>query len=84
MTILLLALIAFVQPFVLKFCAIHWQIVINSIGAVVYFVSALVLWNAYGLKGFCIGTIIGAASRLLVMLIVYYSVGVNEEAEDNK
>lgn len=71
-TIMLMAIISMVQPFVLKFCEMKWQIAINIVGVGVYFVSALILWKIYGLVGFCLGTIIGAAAKLGVMLVIYY------------
>lgn len=71
-TVLLLALISIVQPFVLKFCEMKWQIVINAVSVAVYFISALALWFLWGLMGFCIGTVIGAAVKLIIMLCIYY------------
>lgn len=68
----LLTLISILSPFVLKFCDMKWQIVINGVGTVVYFISALFLWKLFGLTGFCIGTVIGTAAQLGVMIIVYY------------
>lgn len=72
LTVLLLALISIIQPFVLKFCDMKWQIVINSASVAVYFVSALALWNIWGLMGFCVGTVIGAATKIFIMLFIYY------------
>lgn len=71
-TIVLTILISFLNPFVLKFCKMQWQIGINMIGAIAYFGSALILWYFMGLKGFCIGTIIGALTKLIIMIVVYY------------
>lgn len=70
-TVCLMTLIAIIQPFVLKFCDMKWQIIIMGSGSATYFVSALILWNYMGLMGFCLGTVIGAAVKLLIMLIVY-------------
>lgn len=71
-TVCLQVLISILQPFVLKFCQMKWQIVINGLGVVIYFISALILWYFWGLMGFCIGTIIGAVVKLIIMLLVYY------------
>lgn len=70
--VLLLALISIISPFVLKFCAMKWQIVINGVSVVVYFASALLLWHFFDLMGFCFGVTIGTATKLIIMLVVYY------------
>ena len=66
-----MTLIPINQPFVLKFCDMKWEIIIMGAPHATYFVSALILWNYMGLMGFCLGTVIGAAVKLLIMLIVY-------------
>lgn len=71
-TVMLTVLTSILQPFVLKFCNLNWQIVISGVGAAVYFTSALVLWKMFGLTGFCIGTIIGAVVKLIIMIAVFY------------
>lgn len=71
-TIMLGVLATILNPFVLKYCKMHWQIGIRVISSVVYFGSALLLWKYIGLKGFCIGTIIGALTKLVIMIFVYY------------
>lgn len=70
--VLLLALISIISPFVLKFCAMKWQIVINGISVAIYFVSALVLWHYFSLMGFCVGVTCGTFVKLLVMISIYY------------
>ena len=64
---------AFLQPFVLKFCDVRWQILISSVSSSSYFCSALLLWKFYGLTGFCVGTVVGASIKILIMIIVYYT-----------
>lgn len=71
-TVMLGILASILNPFVLKYCKMQWQIGINTIASIVYFGSALLLWNYMGLKGFCIGTIIGALTKLLIIVVAYY------------
>lgn len=71
-TIMLGILTSILSPFVLKYCKMQWQAIISFIGSIVYFASALILWHFMGLKGFCIGTIIGSLVQLLLMIAVYY------------
>lgn len=79
-TIMLTVLASFLQPFVMKYCKMQWQIAISGIGSLSYFLFALILWNILGLKGFCIGTIIGITTKLLIMIIVYFN-NVKEASE---
>ena len=72
-TIMLNVFTSILQPFVLKYCNIQWQIIISALGSGTYFIFALLFWRIIGLKGFCIGTIIGVAVKLIVMVFVYYS-----------
>lgn len=71
-TIMIGIVISILNPFVLKYCKMQWQIGINFAGSIIYFSSALVLWNFMGLKGFCLGTIVGAFVKLMIMIFVYY------------
>lgn len=71
-TVMLTVLASILQPFVLKFCNIYWQIMISGVGSAAYFISALVLWKLYGLTGFCGGTVIGATVKIVIMVAVYY------------
>lgn len=70
-TIMLTLLSSFLQPFVMKYCKMQWQIGISAIGSGCYFICALILWKIMGLNGFCIGTIIGCVVKLTIMVIVY-------------
>ena len=71
-TIMLTVLASLLQPFVLKYCKMEWQIAISATGSAAYFIFALIFWHFFGLKGFCIGTIIGIIVKLVIMISVYY------------
>ena len=71
-TVMINIITSSLNPFVMKFCKMNWQIIINAGSAIVYFGSAILLWNLYGLMGFCIGTILGAISKLLISLLAYF------------
>lgn len=81
-TKMLNVLASILQPFVLKFYKMQWQIAISGIGSGAYFTCALILWKIMGLKGFCIGIIIGIAVKMVIMIVVYYrSVGEKENKQ---
>ena len=71
--VMLSVMASILQPFVLKFCDVRWQILISSVSSSSYFCSALLLWKFYGLTGFCVGTVVGASIKILIMIIVYYT-----------
>lgn len=71
-TVMLTVLASILQPFILKFCNIYWQIIISGVGSAAYFISALILWRIYGLTGFCIGTVIGVTVKIIIMVTVYF------------
>ena len=59
------------NPIVLKFCNMNWQIVINGVCFVVYLIISLALLKLFGLMGFCIGNVIANGIMLLLMVIAY-------------
>lgn len=61
-TVLLLALISIIQPFILKFCEMKWQIVINSIGVVIYFSCSLIFLENVWING----VLCGNSSRYII------------------
>lgn len=64
---------SFLNPFVLKFYDIKWQIIINLVSVLSYFICALVLWHLFGMVGFCVGTVIGHLSKTLIMVWLSFS-----------
>ncbi len=64
---------SFLNPFILKFYDMKWQIIIGMVSVAVYFVMALVLWNFYGMIGFCIGTVLGQLSKTLIMVFLHFA-----------
>ena len=71
-TTVLTALISIINPFVLKFFDMKWQIVINGIYVAVYVALSMALLERMGLIGFCVGTLIATILKLLFMVLVYY------------
>lgn len=57
-------------PFVLKFCAMKWQIVINASVLAVYLFSSVMLFKFYGLTGFCLGVLLSTIVKLIIMICV--------------
>lgn len=84
LTVMIGLVASVLQPFVMKFCAMKWQTIINGSAAGIYFFSALFLWRRYELMGFCIGTVIGVTIRLVLLIAVYYISRIRHERNDSK
>ncbi len=78
-TTVLVALISIVNPFVLRFFEMKWQLVINSVYVVFYVGLCLSMLGAYGLYGFCTGALAATSVKLIFMLFIYHRCKTNEE-----
>lgn len=71
-TFVLGALIGLVNPFIMKYFDMKWQMAINGGTAVVYVTVCLTLLHFYELWGFCIGAFVAYIIKLLFMLLIYF------------
>lgn len=58
------------SPFVLKFCSMKWQLVINVTVLIIYLSMSIVLYKYWGLMGFCIGILISNIAKFTIMFIL--------------
>lgn len=58
------------SPFVLKFCKMQWQIVINGIVLFLYVFVSVYLFERYNLMGFCIGVLVSNIVKLIIMILL--------------
>ncbi len=77
-TMVLTALITIVNPFVLRFFDMKWQVAINGAYALFYVGISFPLLGKYGLYGFCVGTLSATIIKLIFMLIVFNRCKVRE------
>lgn len=71
-TTVLYALTSIVDPFIMKFFDMKWQIAINGGTVVVYLALCITLLSFWGLMGFCVGALLTNALKLLFMIFIYY------------
>lgn len=71
-SMVLSALITIINPFVLKFFDMKWQIVISGTYVLIYIVLTMSLLYSMGLLGFCFGTLLANGIKLCFMLLIYY------------
>lgn len=67
-TVSVTALTSVVNPFILKFFDMKWQIIINGGAAVIYIALSMSLLMNYGLTGFCIGAFLTSVFKLVLMV----------------
>lgn len=70
-TTVLNILASIIQPFVLKYSSMKFQIVINSSDVFLYVTLSLILLSKFGLMGFCIGILISRVFKVILLLAVY-------------
>lgn len=66
------ALISLINPFIMKFFSMKWQIAINGATTLVYVGLSMSLLHFWGLYGFCIGSLITYTLKVLFMIYIYY------------
>lgn len=71
-TTVLYALISIVDPFIMKFFDMKWQIAINGGTVIVYLALGISLLIPWGLMGFCVGALLTNVLKLLFMIFIYY------------
>jgi Na+-driven multidrug efflux pump len=73
LTSIVMMLSTVINPVVLKFCNITWQVWINLINIIVYIVLTYILVGLYGIYGFCYAALISSLVKLLMLIYVYIS-----------
>lgn len=65
------AMISIINPFILRFFDMKWQMVLTGITATLYIILCVLLASFYGLIGFCYGTMITAIIKAILTIIIY-------------
>ncbi len=66
-------LIGLINPFILRFLTMKWQVIINTISLLLYVSISMTLLIFWGLYGFCIGGLITNLVKIMIMLFIYNS-----------
>ena len=59
------------NPFVMRFCDLRWQTVLNGIFCAVFFLLAFMGFSNGGIFGFCCGVLLANITRLVLVVSVY-------------
>lgn len=59
------------NPFILKYFKLRWQVIINTIYVCIYLIISLPLLKVGGLYGFCVGALITEIVKLLIIIFLY-------------
>lgn len=71
-TVVISVLTSMLNPFILRFFEMKWQICINAITVCFYIISSLMLVKPFGLYGFCYGSLLTNVIKLFVTISVFY------------
>lgn len=58
------------SPFVLKFCSMKWQLVINITVLIIYLSLSVILYKFWELMGFCVGILISNIVKFAIMFVL--------------
>ena len=62
-----------INPIIMKFCNITWQIWMNVSNIIIYLVLAYLLVGPFNIYGFCVAALIAALSKLLMIVIIFFN-----------
>lgn len=71
LTAIAMMLSSVINPVIMKFCNISWQIWVNVINIVFYLLLAYYLVGLYSIYGFCYASLIAAILKVIILVIVY-------------
>lgn len=70
-TIVINVLISLLNPFILRYLSMKWQLVINALTVVAYVGLSLLFFLIWGLMGFCVGCMLSSVLKIVSMLLIY-------------
>lgn len=74
-------LISLVNPFVLRFMDIKWQVAISGGNTLIYVALCLLMLYLWGLYGFCIGALFAGVLKLGVLILIYLKCNARAELQ---
>lgn len=60
-----------IHPIVLRFNNVNWQLLISGSNLVVSVIAVILLFNMFGLYGFCLGLLVANVIKLLIMISIF-------------
>lgn len=71
LTAMLSVVSSFINPIVLRFCDIKWQLIMNAMCVAIYMVCCYEFSLSMGLKGFALGVLVSYISKLVIQIMVF-------------
>lgn len=81
-TVIIGVISSMINPFILRFTNINFQLIINGIHFTLYIICAYIFYNLYGLIGFCIGILLSNVINLILMVIILVRSNVKNNVMD--
>ena len=70
LTSLLNLISAVLNVIIIRFCKTKWQLIVNGSYLAMYLISSFTLFHFFGLMGFCIGNMIAATFKLIIIALI--------------
>ena len=70
-----------INPFIMKFFNLNWQIKVNSITLIVYIIISYSMFTIWGLYGFCVGVTVTNLLKIIFLLLIYLRRGDKEKQQ---
>lgn len=71
-TVIITSIICIIDPFIMRFYNLRWQIKINTMYVITYLFLVFICSKEYGIIGFCIGGAISECMKLLLEIGIIY------------
>lgn len=62
---------SFLNPVILKFCKISWQMIVNSSAILLYCFLAVTATTRFGLLGFCLSSLVISILKVVILILAY-------------
>ncbi|WP_016839519.1 lipopolysaccharide biosynthesis protein [Ureibacillus thermosphaericus] len=83
-TAIITVISSMINPFILRFTNINFQLIINGVYFILYIIFAFVFYNLYGLEGFCIGILLSSVINLVLMVSIFVWSNVKKGSVDKE
>lgn len=78
-TVIVTSLIAIIDPFIINYFNIRWQITINFVYVFIYFLIVFSLAKNYSIYGFCLGALITESVKFVFEILIFFLARTKDE-----
>lgn len=72
LTAIIIAITSVINPIILRFKNVNWQLIVNAITLIIYLIGILVFYNQWGIIGFCLGVLFANFIKLIFTIVIFF------------